>query len=128
MEVDKESSANQTTPSVDDFKNAQTPEAESVEFQNGSSNNTDETKEKKTKRTCLICVDAEADVVFKPCGHAVLCKGIETVGPQRYWYMCVCVCLAIISPYLNVNPFAQFMCVLLPNLNWLDQCLLRTLS
>ncbi|XP_031565501.1 uncharacterized protein LOC116300724 [Actinia tenebrosa] len=96
MEVNQEISENQTvTRSIDGFKNAQTLEAKNVkteeggtskedsqqkmsgkqveeeeEFQNGTSSPV-----KKTKRSCLICIDGEADVVFKPCGHTVLCKG-----------------------------------------------------
>ncbi|KAK3738857.1 hypothetical protein QZH41_015066, partial [Actinostola sp. cb2023] len=53
------------------------------EFQNGQANShqilpTRDWDEPKDSASCLICVDGEADTVFLPCGHRILCTECST--------------------------------------------------
>jgi len=47
-------------------------------------NTTEETETKRNRLTCRICEENEAVVTFKPCGHTILCTGIQMTIPIEF--------------------------------------------
>ena len=71
----KSNNTSETQPKILEINEPQKDQSEMTDLEAGNNTNY-ETEAKQEKPCCRVCEDNEAIVVFKPCGHIVLCAGI----------------------------------------------------